>query len=150
MALTNRNNGGFGNISVDGVGGGLRVVPSSIQPKKFAAVAGAPTLPGLTPVAYNTSTNLWVLWDDGGSNGTDIIKGFVGLEGVALDASNEVLGNVILGGRIHADDIPDDDDAGAPITFGFTDSILKAELKGVGGSDVRSLGFTVEGVANSH
>lgn len=110
----------------------LRVQPTVIQPKTFAAGSG--TLAPLTPVAYNTSTNKWVVWTNGGANGTGTIKGFVGLDAVVLDAANEVLGNVILGGIIHYEDIvlPSGESAGN----------LKTALTGT----VRQLGFTVQGL----
>ena len=110
----------------------LRVQPTVVQPKTFAAGSG--TLAPLTPIAYNTSTNKWVVWTSGGANGTGTIRGFVGLDAVVLDAANEVLGNVILGGIIHYEDIvlPSGESAGN----------LKTALTGT----VRQLGFTIQGL----
>lgn len=119
-------------------GGRLRYEASSIQPKTFAAGTG--TLLPLTPVAYNTSTNFWVPITNGGANGTGTIKGFVGPEPITLAAGNEVLGNVIMGGKIHFGDIP----ATGTLAGGgtYTNAELKALLKGT----VRSLGFTIQGL----
>lgn len=120
--------------SANGKGSGLRAFPDSVQPKTFASGSG--TLAALTPVAFNTSTSKWVIYASGGANGTGTISGFVWPDAVVLDGSNEVLGNVMLGGRIHLDDIP--------IVSGYTLAQLKASLI----SDARSRGFIIEGLAD--
>lgn len=63
-------------------------------------------------------------------------KGFV-YEDVALAAANEVLGNVILSGEIHIDDIP-------VVTASYSLAELKAELR----TAARPLNFTVHGLEN--
>lgn len=123
--------------SANGKGSALRCFPGydgSIQPKTFASGSG--TLAALTPVAFNTSTSKWVPYASGGANGTGTISGFVWPDAVVLDGTNDVLGNVILGGRIHLDDIP--------IISGYTLAQLKTSLL----SDARSRGFIIEGLAN--
>lgn len=121
--------------SASGKGSSLRCVPTSVQPKTFAG--GTALIAPLTPVAYNTSTNLWVIWDQDGSNGTNVISGFVWPDGVQLVSGSEVLGQVVLGGRIHFDDIP-------VVTANYSAAQLKAAVQ----SSVRSLGFIIEGLEN--
>lgn len=110
----------------------LRVEPITIQPKKFASGSG--TLAALTPVAYNTSTNMWVVWTNGGANGTGTISGFVWPDAVVLDSDEEVLGNILLEGKIHHDDIP--------VPSGETQNNLDAALR----SGPRALGLIVQGL----
>ena len=121
-----------------GKGSALRCVPTSNQPKTFASGSG--TLAALTAVAFNTSTDQWVVWDADGTNGTNIIKGFVWPDEVVLDAGGEVLGQVVLGGRIHYDDIP-------IVSGSYNQTELQDALRGDAASDVRSLGFIIEGLS---
>lgn len=213
-----------------------RIVAKSVRPKNFAAGSG--TIAKLTPLAFNTSTNLWVPWKQtvtsevstlvgtgtisggnytitvngettaaiahsanaatiqaalealggidqgdvtvtggpmstntnavltwggkwagvnmavsvtssvtgGGSvavtettaganpNGVNVIKGFA-FEDIVLNASDEVIGNVLMRGDIHFDDIP--------IISGNDANGLKAALR-TGG--VRQLGFDIQGL----
>lgn len=106
-----------------------RLNPSSVQPKQFASGSGS--IAPLQAVAFNTSTNMWVPWANGGANGTGTISGFAERE-IVLDADEEVLGNVIMGGQIHMDDIP---------VFGGTATQLKAACV-----SLRSLGFNIQGL----
>lgn len=82
--------------------------PAGIKPKDFAAVSGGATLVQGVPVAFNTSTSLWGVWTQGGTNGTNVISGIL-MEGITLDDSGgtdlEVLGNVMILGELHRDDI---------------------------------------------
>lgn len=48
--------------SAAGIGSGLRCIPELIKAATIAAISGAPTLAKLTPMAFNTATNKWVLW----------------------------------------------------------------------------------------
>ena len=89
--------------SASGLGSEEMVAPERILPKTLASGSG--TLARLTPVAFNTSTNFWVVWDADGPNGTDVISGFLNEE-VTLDGSNELIANVILAGVIHRDAVP--------------------------------------------
>lgn len=109
-----------------------RCEPRTIQPKTFASGSG--TLDPLTPVAFNTSSNKWVVWANGGANGAGTIKGFVGFDAVVLDSDEEVLGNVILEGKLHLDDIP--------VPSGQTLSNLKIALR----SGPRDLGLIIQGL----
>lgn len=83
-----------------------RAIPKKVQLKEFAASGGAETLAPLTLVAFNTSTSKWVVWATGGTNGTGTVAGLVGWDGILLDATNSVEGNVFLEGEFHIDDIP--------------------------------------------
>jgi hypothetical protein len=67
------------------------------------------------------------------------IDGFVWPDAVVLDSDEEVLGQVLLGGRIHVDDIP--------IVSGYTSAILKAQLRD---KQVRDSGFIIEGLEGFH
>lgn len=116
-----------------GKGSGIRVFSEVTQPKSFAS--GSLTLAVGTPVAFNTSTNLWSIFQSGGSNGTGTIQGFVWPDAIVLDASNEVLGQVMLGGRIHLDDIP--------IVTGYTLAQLKTAIIA---SLLRSKQIIIEGM----
>jgi len=118
---------------VNGVGSGLRASPESVQPKTFAS--GSITLAALTPVAFNTSTSQWVIFASGGANGTGTIKGFVWPDPVVLAAGGEVLGQVLMTGRIHLNDIP--------IVTGYTLAQLKTAIIA---SAVRNQGIIVEGM----
>lgn len=110
----------------------LRVFPRAIQPKTFAAGSG--TLAKLCPVAFNTSTNQWVVWTNGGANGTGTISGFVWPDAVVLDSDEEVIGNVLMQGRVHYADIP--------VPTGETADNLKTALR----SGPRGLGLIIEGL----
>lgn len=75
----------------------------------------------------------------GGSNednGTNLIKGFVWPDPIVLDPSGEVLGQVVLGGRIHYDDIP--------LVAGVYDRVeLELALR----TQARELGYIIEGLS---
>lgn len=111
---------------------GWRVVPTSVQPKPFAA--GATALARFTAVARNTATGLWVPAVQGGANGTGQIDGFVDQNGAPRHAADETQANVILGGEIHLDEIPF-------AVFG-TLAQLKTALTASG---IRQKGFTIKG-----
>ncbi|MCP4897875.1 MAG: hypothetical protein GY906_12960 [bacterium] len=88
----------------------LRCEPSKVQVKTFAPVAGGATLAPLTPIAYETVLDKWVVWANAGVNDANVIRGFVWPDAVELDDSGvgneDVMGQVVMEGRIHADDIP--------------------------------------------
>ena len=113
----------------------LRIVAEEIKPKTFASGTG--TLAAGTAVTYNTSTNLWQIFDDDGSNGTNALKGFVWPNAIELNASAEVVGNVMLRGEVHVDDIPIVD-----VAVGYD----LAGLQGVLRSGARELGIKVQGL----
>lgn len=121
-----------------GLGSQLRIFPTSQQPKTFAAGTG--TIANGTPVAFNTATKLWVVWTNGGVDGTGTIKGFLNVHEVegehTLVVGSETLANVMLTGRIHRDDVV--------LPAGELQADLDAALAGGG---VRELGIIVEGLA---
>ena len=82
-----------------------RIYPTALHVKEFAAGTGT-LLPG-TVVAYNTSTNKWVPWVNGGGNDTGTPRGIVWPEAIVLKAGNEVNGVVMMQGRAHASDLLD-------------------------------------------
>lgn len=75
------------------------------------------------------------------ANGTQLIQGFVWPDAITLSASGEVLGNVVLAGRIHVDDIPSEVDG----VYGQVE--LLAALRS---GDVRRQGFIIEGLSQFH
>ncbi len=109
-----------------------RVIAKTIQPKTFAAGTG--TLAKLTPVVYNTSTNQWTVWANGGANGTGTIKGFVWPDPITLVSDKEVIGNVLIEGKIHFDDIA--------LPTGQTAANLKTACR----SGPRDLGLFIQGL----
>ena len=120
--------------SLAGLGSEERVAPTAILPKTLAAGSG--TLARLTPVAYNTSTDKWVAWTNGGANGTGTISGFLNEE-VTLDASDELIANVILTGKIHAADVA--------LPSGESQGNLDTALKA---ASLREKGMIVQGLVN--
>ncbi len=88
----------------------LRLFPhdAGVRPKAFAAVSGGATLPQGTPCAFNTSTGLWVVWTQGGTNGTAVISGIIMEEATINDSGSnntETLVNVMILGELHRDDV---------------------------------------------
>lgn len=120
-------------VSQSGPGPGLMYTATSAQPKTFAQ--GTITLAMLTPVAFNTSTNFWSIYQHGGANGTGTIRGFLINEPLVLAASAEVIGVVMLTGRIHIDAIP--------IVTGYTRAQLEAAV-----ATIKDQGIIIEGLAS--
>lgn len=126
--------------SAAGLGSGLRVFPSSVQPKTF--VGGTVLLPKLTPIAMLDDLSGWVPWDAlGGAAGSAVIRGFVWPDEVQLVSGSEVLGQVMMGGRIHVDDV-DLSQTPGPETV--------ADLKIAMRLGLRERGYVVEGLDNFH
>jgi len=121
--------------SVAGKGSVLRGYPTVVQPKTFGT--GTALLAALTPVAFNTTTGFFVLYQNGGANGAGTIAGFIWPDAVQLVSGSEVLGQVLLEGRIHINDIP--------IVTGYTLAQLQADIIT---SLVRNKGIIIEGMAN--
>lgn len=81
-------------------------VDGGVLVKTFAAVAGAPTLQPGTAVGIDSTSKKFVPWTSGGAAaGTDLIKGIVWPNPIPTHATNDVLGNVMVAGEIHPDDI---------------------------------------------
>jgi hypothetical protein len=84
-----------------------KYIPERVEAKTLASSAGAEVLKGLTPMAFDSSAGFWVAWTHGGSNGTDVIRGFLdpystkeheGQAGFQLSASDELIANIITEG----------------------------------------------------
>lgn len=106
--------------------------------KVYANSAGAELLAVGTPLAVNTTTNKWVLWDSDGTNGTDTIRGFVYPDAVQLHATNDVIAPVFVRGVIKYDAIV--------LPAGEAENDLKAALR-VG---LKDLGIDVQGLDGVH
>lgn len=112
----------------------LRIFSESTQPKTFAA--GAVTLAKGSPIAFDTVAKTWKVWANAGANETNLIRGFVWPDAVKLEAGGEVLGQVLMAGRVHAGDVP--------LPAGETQPNLDAALQ----SGVRErTGIIIEGLA---
>lgn len=121
-----------------------RFYPTNLEPKRFANVGGGPTLAVGTPVAYDTSAGKWKVWANGGSNEVGIIRGFVWPDPIVLDATDDVLGVVMLKGMVHFDDI---------VVTGGTLAQLKTAVQdgaGSGAPTLRELGIDVQGLVKIH
>jgi len=90
-------------VATAGKGSQKRVWPSVIQPKTFAGGSG--TIAAGTPVAFNTSVNQWQPYVNAGANGTGTVKGIAWPDDIVLNAGGEVIGQVMMEGKIHFDDI---------------------------------------------
>jgi hypothetical protein len=125
--------------SAAGVGSGLRVWPLTIQPKLFATGSG--TLAKLTPVAFDTTAKQWKPWDQtGGAAGQDTIRGVVWPDAITLNGSDEVIGQVMLEGKVHFDDLPAATDVDASATAAGWNQALR---------DAQSWGLIVEGIPSA-
>lgn len=103
-------------------------------------------LPQGTPMAFNTSTNLWVPFTQGGANGSAVVRAFLA-EKVVLDLTGEVQAVLMLEGEVHRDDINTaairaaiEDATGAAVSEAQLDAALKAQL-------LRELSLHVRGLA---
>lgn len=111
-----------------------------IYPKKAAsavfAVAGADKeLPVGTVVAFNTSSNGYTEWANGGADDTGQIRGIVHPDPVTVLTSGEVAGTIMLEGEAHRADLVSD---------GGTATQLDAALA----AQARERGIFVRGLAD--
>lgn len=107
----------------------------------LAAQTGAPLLPRATPLAWDTAAGMWTVFTQGGSNGTDAIRGFVDDDdGVQSHGANEVQVLVALEGDLSRDAINTTAIravlGGSP-TEANVDTALRASL-------LRELGFQIK------
>lgn len=111
----------------------------------FDGEAGGPTLPRNCPVAYNTSLNLWVPWTKAGSNDTATIRGFVWPADITLDASDEVIGTILVEGTLNVGDCTTDEIIaacnGSAVTRGDIEGAIQSN-----DPSLRSLGIFIEGL----
>lgn len=86
-----------------------RMFAASVRTGKFKSHAGAELLRVGTVVAFDTSTTpgMWVPWTEGGSNGGNIPRAIVMPDPIQLKTGNEVLGDIMVVGVIHVDDLID-------------------------------------------
>lgn len=116
-----------------------RIAPEILKPKEFASGSG--TLAVGCVVAFNSSTKKWVPWANGGANDTGTPRGIVFPFAITLDSDEEVIGQVMLGGRAHASDLIDN-------ATGDLSANLTAALRSVTISPtLRELGITIEGLS---
>lgn len=109
-------------------------------PLVFSTAAAVATLAKGTPVAKLTATNKWVVWENGGAGGANVIQGFT-KEEVTVDTVDDVIGVVMLEGVIDYKSIA--------LPAGELEADLKAALRanntdGVNG--LRALGIKVTGL----
>ena len=114
----------------------LRFFPTSVQPKVFDP--GAAAIPKGTMVATLTATGFLVPFVSGAADGSEVMVGFAWPDDVALDAADEVLGQVMMEGRLHVDDIISTVTVPAGLE---TPAEIKAELS----VNARALNFIIEG-----
>lgn len=110
---------------------------------QLSAITGAPTLPHLTPMAYDTGNSVWNVWDNA-TAAIDEIGAFLwapGEEDVVASASGEKLVQLLVRGQVHADDVP------LPTTASQTQNALDAALVDPA---VRQRGLDVRGIDGVH
>lgn len=115
----------------------LRAYPAEngISVGTLGNIAGAPTLPHLTPLTY--AADEWLPWADADTTKVDGLLWAPDAEnGVTADAVGELNIQVFKMGRVHHDDIP----LPAAQTQGTLTAALKTLL-------TRQSGLSVEGVA---
>ena len=110
-------------------------------PAGFAA--GELVLAVGTAVAYNTANDEWVVYNDGGSNGENVVSGFVYPDAITLNANtgDEVLGQIMLTGSVDYDVLVTDHDGDGA---GYTEANLQAELR----ANARAKGLIIRNLTN--
>jgi hypothetical protein len=83
----------------------IRIGPEHMISGTFAIDSGAAELAPGTPLAYDEANFAWVVWSASGTGEVDEIKGFV-VDAVQLSATYQVIGQIMVSGMIHFDDIP--------------------------------------------
>lgn len=109
--------------------------PGAVAVKRFAVDATARSLPVGYPVAFNTSTKVWTPWASLGANNTNKIRGIVYPDAIQLSATLEELGQVMIRGLAHRDDV----------TLDGTE--IQADLDLALQANLREIGLTIEGLA---
>jgi len=89
-----------------GEGSQKRIAPENNMPKEFATNAGSALIPAGALVAYEVgAVNGWVPFEAGGADGAEIMAGICWPDAIQLDDVGESIGQVMLTGRVHRDDI---------------------------------------------
>lgn len=98
---------------------------------------GSGTLSVNAPLAYSTDDDMWVPYDAaGGPAGADSIRGFLFPDELTLDSDEEVLGQILVEGILHIDDIL--------AATSEADASVKADLQ----ANARALGLHIQGLVN--
>lgn len=92
------------------VGDQLRLFPANggNKPINLAAVSGGASLVQGVPLAYNTSTDTWGVWTQGGLNGSGVISAILMEDATVNDSGSndtETIAVVMILGELHRDDI---------------------------------------------
>lgn len=112
-----------------------RIYPKVALGVVFAQAGADKELPVGTVVAFNTSTNGYTEWANGGMNDTDQIRGVVHPEAVTVLTTGEVVGTIMVEGEAHRDELLSDGG-----TSGQLDAALAAQA--------RERGIIVRGLAD--
>lgn len=127
-------------------GGRPRMVVERNKVGTIGPQDAAVELPIGTPLSWNTSTSKWDTFTQGGSNGTNIIAGFVAHQAASVGDTDDVQATIMLAGEVHRDDINTaairaalDTGSGAAVTEGQLDTALRA-------ATLREKGVTVRGL----
>ena len=120
--------------------GPVGVIPheGGVKPVTFDGDGAGTLLAPGTPVAFDSATSLWVLWDSTGLNDEDTIRGFVYPDEIQLHATDEVVGQILQRGEI--------DYASIVLPAGEVEADLKAALR-VG---PRTLGLVIDNLSEVH
>lgn len=109
------------------------------------AGSAAVTLPIGTPLAYDTSTGQWCVYEDAGSNGRGTIRGFIYGTPQVDDETDDVLVVVLYRGEVHRDDI---NTAAIRAVLGGSGGTSEAELDvALKVRGLRDMGIDVVGLA---
>jgi hypothetical protein len=87
-------------------------------------------LPIGTPLAFDTSTSQWCVYEDAGANGRGTIRGFVYGTEQSDDDADDVLMVVLYRGRVHRDDV--------------NTAAIRAVLGGAGGTSEAELDIALK------
>ena len=127
-------------VDVADFGGGLGAASGGVDITWKGALAGREL--AVTADFTGLTGNVHVLSEETAGvdgDGKDEIHGFVWPDDVQLDAGGEVIGNVLIEGQVHRDDIP--------VVAPATQSTLDAALAD---GEVRKRGLFIQGLANFH
>jgi len=87
-------------------------------------------LPIGTPLAFDTSTSQWCVYEDAGANGRGTIRGFIYGTAQSDDETDDVLAVVLYRGRVHRDDV--------------NTAAIRAVLGGAGGTSEAELDIALK------
>ena len=87
-------------------------------------------LPIGTPLAFDTSTSQWCVYEDAGANGRGTIRGFVYGTAQSDDETDDVLVVVLYEGEVHRDDV--------------NTAAIRAVLGGAGGTSEAELDIALK------